>query len=96
MLFTGIDSEDQLKAFLSESLIMKDFKHPRILSLLGVCFDTPDGSPYIVLPFMANGSVKDFLKEKRVHPTNFDDTPVVSVEVPCLTVKLLKPPQRVI
>jgi hypothetical protein len=73
----GISTEDQLQSFLAESLIMKDFKHPHVLGLLGVCFDTPDNSPYIILPFMANGSVKNFLRGRRVHPTNFDAFPVV-------------------
>ena len=73
-----INSEDQLRSFLEESLIMKDFKHRHVLSLLGVCFNTPDHSPYIILPFMANGSVKTYLRANRVHPTNFDDCPVVS------------------
>ncbi|CAI8029750.1 Hepatocyte growth factor receptor [Geodia barretti] len=73
-----ISTEDQLQSFLAESLIMKDFQHPHVLGLLGVCFDTPDNSPYIILPFMANGSVKTFLRAKRVHPTNFDDCPPVS------------------
>ena len=75
--FLGVFSKEQLHGFLEESLIMKDFHHPHILGLLGVCFDAPDGSPYIVLPFMANGSVKTYLKERRVHPTNFDESPVV-------------------
>ena len=74
-----INSEDQLRSFLEESLIMKDFKHRHVLSLLGVCFNTPDHSPYIILPFMANGSVKTYLRAKRVHPTNFDDCPDVSM-----------------
>ena len=73
----GISTEEQLRSFLAESLIMKDFKHPHVLGFLGVCFDTPDHSPYIILPFMANGSVKTYLRAKRVHPTNFDDCPVV-------------------
>ena len=65
--FPDIHSKEQLNTFLAESLIMKDFHHPHILGLLGVCFNAPDGSPYIVLPFMANGSVKNYLKEKRAH-----------------------------
>ena len=76
---TVINSEEELHSFLEESLIMKDFKHPNILGLLGVCFDTPNRLPYIILPFMANGSVKTYLRAKRVHPTNFDNCPVVIV-----------------
>ena len=57
---------------------MKDFSHPNVLELAGVCFDTLDGVPYILLPFMANGSLKDFLKKKRTHLTNVDTLPEVA------------------
>ena len=70
-------SEDEVKAFFAESLIMKDFSHTHILGLLGVCFDSPDLSPYIVLPFMANGNMKDYLKSKRVHIMDVDTYPEV-------------------
>ena len=56
---------------------MKDFHHPHILGLLGVCFNAPDGNPYIVLPFMANGSVKTYLKEKRAHVLDVNSIPMV-------------------
>ena len=71
------ESRDQLNSFLTESLIMKDFKHPNVLGLLGVCLDAPDGSPHIVLPFMANGSLKTYLKEKRTHVLDVDSFPEV-------------------
>ena len=74
---THTHTKEQLNTFLAESLIMKDFHHPHILGLLGVCFDAPDGSPYIVLPFMANGSVKTYLKEKRAHVLDVDSYPKV-------------------
>ena len=44
---------------------MLDFDHPNVLKLLGVCFDTEDHLPLIVLPFMANGDLKSFLIRKR-------------------------------
>ena len=44
---------------------MKDFHHPHVLGLVGVVFDTPDGVPYLVLPFMELGDLKHFLKTKR-------------------------------
>ena len=56
---------------------MKDFHHPNVLGLLGVVFDSPDGVPYLVLPFMELGNLKDYLKSKRVHVTNFDTLPKV-------------------
>ncbi len=57
---------------------MKDFQHPNILGFFGVCFDTPDGAPYILLPYMANGNLKDYLKKKRTHVTNVDTLQDVS------------------
>ena len=56
---------------------MKDFDHPNILSLVGVCFDTPDEVPFIILPFMANGSLKDYLRKKRVNVNNVNTLPKV-------------------
>ncbi len=70
-----MNSTNEIESFLAESLLMKDFDHPNILGLAGVCF--ADGVPYIILPFMANGSLKDFLKNKRVHVTNIDTLPEV-------------------
>ena len=67
---TDISSKHDLRSLLNESLLMKEFDHPNIVGLLGVCFDTPDGYPYLILPFMANGNIRDYLKAKRAHPTN--------------------------
>ena len=62
---------------LNESIVMKEFDHPNIVGLLGVCFDTPDGYPYLITPLMANGNVRDYLKAKRVEPTNTATLPHV-------------------
>ena len=62
---------------------MKDFEHPNILGLVGVCFDTPDGVPFTILPFMDNGSLKDYLKKKRTHVTNVDTLPEVCCGIRC-------------
>ena len=70
-------SKNEVEEFFDESILMMDFKHPNILGLAGVCFDTPDGVPFIILPFMANGSLKDYLKNKRTHLTNVDTLPEV-------------------
>ncbi len=43
---------------------MKDFDHPNVLRLLGVCVDAGP-SPYMVIPYMANGSLLAFLKKER-------------------------------
>ena len=74
---------------------MKDFKHPNVLSLTGICFDTPDGIPYILLPYMANGSLKDYLKRKRVHVTDVDTFPEVIDSILYRTISLGPQPLHV-
>ena len=72
-------SESEVEAFFSESVVMKDFQHPNVLGLLGVVFDTPDGVPYLVLPFMKNGNLKDYLKSRRMKASDIDTLPQVSI-----------------
>ena len=43
---------------------MKDFQHPNVMTLIGVCLDAGPGVS-IVMPFMANGSLLDYLKKER-------------------------------
>ena len=60
----GDFSEEEVHAFLVECIQMKEFSHPHVMSLLGVSLDSGP-SPYLVLPFMAGGSLLDHLKKKR-------------------------------
>ena len=43
---------------------MKEFDHPYVLNLKGVCLDGGP-VPYIIMPFMTNGSLQSYLKENR-------------------------------
>ena len=43
---------------------MKDFQHPNVMSSTGVCLDAGVGVS-IVMPFLANGSLLDYLKRER-------------------------------
>lgn len=79
--YPDLSSKQQLRSLLSESLLMKRFDHPNIVGLLGVCFDTPDGFPYLILPFMANGNIRDYLKDKRMYSTVPASLPDVSVSL---------------
>ena len=49
---------------LAEITKMKDLHHPNVMSLIGVCLDAGPGVA-IVMPFMANGSLLDYLKKER-------------------------------
>ena len=64
VFLTGFISESGVQELLSECVIMKNFNNLHVMSLKGVCLD---GGPvlYIVLPYMANGSLQSYLKKQR-------------------------------
>ncbi|XP_065910180.1 tyrosine-protein kinase receptor TYRO3-like isoform X2 [Dysidea avara] len=69
-------SLDGMKDLVAETAIMKGFHHPNVLPLLGVCVDYDDDDVLkIVIPFMAHGDLKTFLKESRVSPNNTHEYP---------------------
>ena len=51
---------------MSEIVKMKDFFHPNIMPLIGVCLDAGPGVS-MVMPYMANGSLLDYLKRERTN-----------------------------
>ena len=53
-----------MKDLLKECAKMKEFDHPNVLTLRGVCLDGGP-APYIIMPFMTNGSLHGYLKENR-------------------------------
>ena len=53
---------------------MKKFDHPNVLPLLGVCMDCNDDDVFkIILPFITNGDLRNFLRCNRVQPTITDE-----------------------
>ena len=69
---------DAMKDLIAESSIMKTFHHPNVLPLLGVCIDYDDDDVLkIIIPFMTNGDLKNFLKDSRVSPNNTHEYPKV-------------------
>ena len=49
---------------MEEGLKMKQFDHPHVMSLIGLCLDGGP-APYLVMPYMANGSLFSYLKRER-------------------------------
>ena len=48
---------------LKEVTTMLSFTHPNVMSLIGMCFD--EDVPYIVMPYMPNGSVLGYVKQNK-------------------------------
>ena len=78
-------SLDAMKDLVAESTIMKTFRHPNVLPLLGVCIDYDDEDALkIVIPFMANGDLRNFLKTNRVSQNNTHEYPKVNNLASCI------------
>ena len=63
-MHAGLFSSSDVKSMVSEIVKMKEFHHPHIMSLIGVCLDAGPGVS-IVMPFMANGNLLEYLKRER-------------------------------
>ena len=72
-------AEEDVEGMLSEIEKMKEFDHPNVMSLIGVCLDAGPGVS-IVMPFMANGSLLDYLRKERdnIHVTQDSELDVVN------------------
>ena len=64
LISAGIFDQQELNNFIEESLIMSKLKHTHVMGLIGVCIDA-GSAPYIVMPYMANGSLLTYLKKQR-------------------------------
>ena len=62
--FEGCFDQLETDKFVEESLTMSRFKHAHVMGLIGVCLDA-GSAPYIVMPYMANGSLLHYLKRER-------------------------------
>ena len=53
-----------MKNLLQECNKMSAFDHPNVLTIIGVCLDGGP-APYLIMPFMFNGSLLSYLKRER-------------------------------
>ena len=79
-LYAEASKPEEIEDFIAESAIMLDFNHPNILRLVCVCFDTEDKLPLIVLPYMANGDLRSYLKSKRSKSSSTSDETMPEVQ----------------
>ena len=52
-----------MRDFLREGLRMKDFNHANVLDLIGISFND-DNAPLILIPFMANGDLDTWMRDR--------------------------------
>lgn len=56
------EESEMIEPFLNEAVIMREFQHVNVLNIIGITFD-PDGSPMVILPFMANGDLRQYVMD---------------------------------
>ena len=64
MHIEGMYDRSTVRDMLKECAKMYEFDHSNVLTLKGVCLDGGT-APYIIMPFMANGSLLAYLKKNR-------------------------------
>ena len=58
---------------------MKAFVHPHVMGILGICL--AEQATYIVMPFMANGSLHSYLRKHRTELLIWEDTNIDLVKI---------------
>ena len=80
--YAGFVQRNLIEDLLKECAKMRELNHPNVLTLCGVCLDGGP-APYIVMPFMTNGSLLSHLKENRgslvVDPSSTDPNDSVRI-----------------
>jgi len=60
----GFFDQNEINKIMEEGVKMKQFDHPNVMGLIGVCIDAGP-APYIVMPYMVNGSLLSYLRKER-------------------------------
>ena len=61
----AMSSKGDKSKLLKEVSLVLSFKHQNVMSLIGLCFD--GDSPLIIMPFMSDGIVLDYVRKNRKH-----------------------------
>ena len=84
---SGLYDRTTVRDMLKECSKMEKINHLNVLTLVGVCLDGGP-APFIIMPFMANGSLLTYLRKNRetlvVFHENKDDEDVSTKTMPML------------
>ena len=59
----ALSSTSDKEKLLKEVTTMSSFKHPNVMSLIGLCLDGE--MPLLIMPFMSNGNVLEYVKQNK-------------------------------
>ena len=59
----ALSSTSDKEKLLKEVTTMLSFKHPNVMSLIGLCLDGE--MPLLIMPFMSNGNVLEYVKQNK-------------------------------
>ncbi|MGH0166940.1 UNVERIFIED_CONTAM: hypothetical protein FKN15_051829 [Acipenser sinensis] len=66
----AICTRSEMEDFLREAACMKEFDHPNVMKLIGVCLQSVESegypSPVVILPFMKHGDLHSYLLYSRL------------------------------
>ncbi|XP_065188407.1 tyrosine-protein kinase RYK-like [Sycon ciliatum] len=60
----SVSAQSDLYEFLEEAVVMKEFDHPNVVALMGVCIEG-DQPPMVCLEMMHNGDLRSYLRRSR-------------------------------
>lgn len=70
-------ASSDVSRLIKEISVMVSFNHPNVMALRGVCLDQE--SPLLIMPFMSNGSVLDYVRHNKHDLIVLDETDSVKV-----------------
>ena len=76
-----------------EILKMKHFDHPNVMTLIGVCVSV-GGGPGIVMPFMENGSLLNYLRRDKKNIRIKDNQDLEAVRLITLITLIMENPTK--
>ena len=88
LILLGFFDTTAAEELFEECAKMINLNHPNVLTLRGVCMDQGP-VPYIVLPYMANGSLLNYLKRNRTVLVQNEDGKVSKLNIIVFSVKIV-------